>query len=57
MNAFLLGVTCSKLTLEIMPWVAMLFVPISLLYTSWCYVGVWRRIKPDFIEQNNISDY
>ncbi|WP_296057711.1 hypothetical protein [uncultured Amphritea sp.] len=32
MNAFLLGVTCSKLTLEIMPWVAMFFVPISVLH-------------------------
>lgn len=34
------GVTCSILTLEIMPWIAMFFVPISVLYTSGCYVRV-----------------
>ncbi|UTW03326.1 cytochrome d ubiquinol oxidase subunit II [Amphritea atlantica] len=49
--------TSSKLTLEIMLWVAMVFVPIILLYTTWCYVKMWRRIEPDFIEQNNVSNY
>lgn len=49
--------TSSKLTLEIMLWVAVIFVPIILLYTIWCYVKMWRRIEPDFIEQNNVSNY
>ncbi|MDO6562313.1 cytochrome d ubiquinol oxidase subunit II [Amphritea sp. 1_MG-2023] len=49
--------TSSQLTLEIMLWVAVLFVPIILLYTIWCYVKMWRRIEPEFIEQNNVSNY
>ncbi len=49
--------TSSKLTLEVMLWVAVIFVPIILLYTIWCYVKMWRRIEPDFIEQNNVSNY
>ncbi|WP_428034205.1 cytochrome d ubiquinol oxidase subunit II [Amphritea sp.] len=49
--------TSSQLTLEIMLWVAVVFVPIILLYTIWCYVKMWRRIEPDFIEQNNVSNY
>ncbi|SEQ23333.1 cytochrome bd-I ubiquinol oxidase subunit 2 apoprotein [Amphritea atlantica] len=49
--------TSSKLTLEIMLWVAVFFVPIILLYTIWCYVKMWRRIEPAFIEQNSVSNY
>nr|WP_320136434.1 cytochrome d ubiquinol oxidase subunit II [uncultured Amphritea sp.] len=49
--------TSSKLTLEIMLWVALFFVPIILIYTTWCYVKMWRRVEPEFIEQNNISNY
>lgn len=49
--------TSSLLTLEVMFWVAMLFVPIILLYTVWCYVKMWRRVEPEFIEQNNVSNY
>lgn len=49
--------TSSKLTLEIMFWVAMFFVPIILLYTLWGYYKMWRRIEPEFIEQNSVSNY
>ncbi|RTE65484.1 cytochrome d ubiquinol oxidase subunit II [Amphritea opalescens] len=49
--------TSSKLTLEIMLWVALFFVPLILIYTTWCYVKMWRRVEPEFIEQNNISNY
>lgn len=49
--------TSSKLTLEIMLWVALFFVPIILIYTTWCYVKMWRRVEPEFIEQNNVSNY
>jgi len=49
--------TSSKLTLEIMFWVAMIFVPIILCYTAWGYYKMWRRIEPEFIEQNSVSNY
>lgn len=49
--------TSSQLTLEIMFWVAAFFVPIILLYTLWGYYKMWRRIEPDFIEQNSVSNY
>jgi len=49
--------TSSELTLEIMFWVAMVFVPIILCYTFWGYYKMWRRIEPEFIEQNSVSNY
>lgn len=49
--------TSSQLTLEIMFWVAAFFVPIILLYTLWGYYKMWRRIEPEFIEQNSVSNY
>ncbi len=49
--------TSSVMTLEIMFWVAMVFVPIILCYTFWGYYKMWRRIEPEFIEQNSVSNY
>lgn len=49
--------TSSAMTLEIMFWVAMVFVPIILCYTFWGYYKMWRRIEPEFIEQNSVSNY
>lgn len=49
--------TSSELTLNIMFWIAMVFVPIILSYTSWGYYKMWRRIQPEFIEQNSVSNY
>ena len=49
--------TSSELTLEIMFWVALVFVPIILTYTFWGYYKMWRRIEPEFIEQNSVSNY
>jgi len=49
--------TSSELTLEIMFWVALVFVPIILTYTFWGYYKMWRRIEPEFIEQNSLSNY
>ncbi|PIE20564.1 MAG: cytochrome d ubiquinol oxidase subunit II [Neptuniibacter caesariensis] len=49
--------TSSKMTLEIMLWVAVFFVPIILSYTIWGYYKMWRRIEPEFIEQNSVSNY
>lgn len=47
----------SELTLEIMFWVAAVFVPIILTYTFWGYFKMWRRIEPEFIEENSVSNY
>jgi len=47
----------SELTLEIMFWVAAVFVPIILTYTFWGYYKMWRRIEPEFIEENSVSNY
>ena len=49
--------TSSALTLEIMFWVALFFIPIILGYTFWGYYKMWRRIEPEFIEQNSVSNY
>lgn len=50
-------VTSSELTLSIMFWVAMIFVPIILLYTGWGYYKMWGRLTTDFIEENRYSTY
>jgi len=50
-------VTSSALTLNIMFWVAMIFVPIILSYTLWGYYKMWGRLTTDFIEDNQYSTY
>lgn len=50
-------VTSSALTLNIMFWVAMIFVPIILIYTLWGYYKMWGRLTTEFIEDNNYSTY
>jgi len=50
-------VVSSELTLNIMFWVAMFFVPLILAYTSWGYYKMWGRLTTDFIENNKYSTY
>lgn len=50
-------VTSSELTLNIMFWVAMIFVPIILSYTAWGYYKMRGRLTTDFIEENPYSTY
>ena len=50
-------VVSSKLTLNIMFWVAMFFVPIILSYTAWGYYKMRGRLTTDFIEDNKYSTY
>ncbi len=50
-------VVSSELTLNIMFWVAMIFVPIVLSYTLWGYYKMWGRLTTDFIEDNKYSTY
>ncbi|WLQ12135.1 cytochrome d ubiquinol oxidase subunit II [Hahella aquimaris] len=50
-------VTSSEKTLNIMFWVAMIFVPIVLSYTLWGYYKMWGRLNTDFIESNKHGVY
>jgi cytochrome d ubiquinol oxidase subunit II len=49
--------TSSELTLSIMFWVAVVFVPIILLYSLWTYRKMWQRLDVAFIENNSHSTY
>jgi cytochrome bd-type quinol oxidase subunit 2 len=46
-----------QLTLNLMTYVACVFVPIILLYTSWCYWKMFGRITKEHIESNTHSMY
>ncbi len=49
--------TSSLLTLKLMTFVALVFVPIILAYTSWCYYKMFGRITKEQIENNSTSLY
>ncbi|OAT77389.1 cytochrome d ubiquinol oxidase subunit II [Mangrovibacter phragmitis] len=49
--------TSSQLTLSVMTYVAIVFVPIILLYTAWCYWKMFGRITKEHIESNTHSLY
>ncbi|CCJ91671.1 Cytochrome d ubiquinol oxidase subunit II [Cronobacter turicensis 564] len=49
--------TSSQLTLTVMTYVAGVFVPIILLYTTWCYWKMFGRITKEHIESNTHSLY
>jgi cytochrome d ubiquinol oxidase subunit II len=49
--------TSSLLTLKVMTLVAVIFVPIVLLYTIWCYYKMFGRITKEHVEQNSHSLY
>ena len=49
--------TSSQLTLNVMTWVAVVLVPIILLYTAWCYWKMFGRITKEDIERNTSSLY
>jgi len=49
--------TSSQLTLTVMTYVAIVFVPIVLLYTAWCYWKMYGRITKEHIESNSTSLY
>ena len=49
--------TSSLLTLKLMLFVAMIFVPLILIYTSWCYYKMFGRITKEHIEANTHSLY
>ncbi|WP_424586080.1 cytochrome bd-I oxidase subunit CydX, partial [Acinetobacter baumannii] len=47
----------SQRTLNLMTYVAIVFVPIILGYTSWCYWKMFGRITREDIEKNTHSLY
>lgn len=47
----------SEKTLTIMFCVAVVFVPIILSYTTWCYYKMWGRLNTEFIEKNKYGTY
>ncbi|QXE16684.1 cytochrome d ubiquinol oxidase subunit II [Pectobacterium atrosepticum] len=49
--------TSSLLTLKVMTVVAIIFVPIVLSYTAWCYYKMFGRITKEQVEQNTHSMY
>ena len=49
--------TSSQLTMNVMTYVAIIFVPIILIYTTWCYWKMFGRITKEHIESNTHSLY
>lgn len=49
--------TSSHLTLTIMFWAVVIFLPIVLLYTLWCYVKMWGKVREADIQANTHSAY
>ncbi|WP_455427409.1 cytochrome d ubiquinol oxidase subunit II [Dryocola sp. LX212] len=49
--------TSSQLTLNVMVYAAAVFVPIILIYTTWCYWKMFGRITKEHIESNTHSLY
>jgi cytochrome d ubiquinol oxidase subunit II len=49
--------TSTQLTLNLMTYVALVFVPIILIYTTWCYWKMFGRITKEQIENNTHSMY
>ncbi|EIC20611.1 cytochrome d ubiquinol oxidase subunit II [Thiorhodovibrio frisius] len=49
--------TSSHLTLTVMFWAAMIFIPIILAYTTWTYAKMWRRVTTEEIEAQKTLAY
>lgn len=49
--------TSSHLTLNIMLWAVLIFLPIVLSYTVWCYVRMWGKVTKDGITDQQHSAY
>jgi len=49
--------TSSHLTMTIMLWAVIIFLPVVLLYTAWCYRRMWGAITEDGIRSTAHSSY
>jgi len=47
----------SHLTLTVMFWAAVIFVPIVLAYTVWCYKSLWGKTDVKFIREHTYDAY
>jgi len=47
----------SELTLKIMFWVAVIFIPLITAYSLWTYSKMWRRLDTHFIRNNEHTTY
>ena len=47
----------SHLTLTVMFWAAVIFVPIILAYTTWTYYQMWGRVTVEHIRENDHDAY
>jgi cytochrome d ubiquinol oxidase subunit II len=47
----------SELTLSIMFWVSMVFIPLIAAYSFWTYRKMWRRLDSHFIRNNQHTTY
>ncbi len=50
-------VVSSHKTLGIMFVAACIFVPLILIYTSWCYYKMWGKVTEEHIEKNPVGSY
>jgi cytochrome d ubiquinol oxidase subunit II len=49
--------TSSHLTLTVMFWAAVIFLPLILIYTSWTYYKMWRRVTVEEIRAQDSLAY
>jgi cytochrome d ubiquinol oxidase subunit II len=49
--------TASQMTLKVMTFAAIIFVPTVLSYTIWTYYKMYGRLNRSFIEDNKTSLY
>jgi cytochrome d ubiquinol oxidase subunit II len=49
--------TSSHLTLTVMFWAAVIFIPIILAYTTWTYAKMWRRVTVEEIRSQGTLAY
>jgi cytochrome d ubiquinol oxidase subunit II len=47
----------SHLTLEVMFWAAVIFTPIVVSYTAWCYKVMSGKVTTQYVEANDRSAY
>uniref|UniRef100_UPI0038990E85 cytochrome d ubiquinol oxidase subunit II n=1 Tax=Pararhodospirillum oryzae TaxID=478448 RepID=UPI0038990E85 len=49
--------TSSHLTLTVMFWAVVIFLPLVLIYTVWCYVRMWGKLSEEDIRSSRVSAY
>jgi cytochrome bd ubiquinol oxidase subunit II len=49
--------TSSRLTLNVMFWAVVIFLPIVLAYTVWCYANMWGKVTAEEIDARSHSAY